>query len=170
MTNTKARHLEIYKAAVKIVEKSGGVEMIDALPKKQRVLKLRDMALAVTGATSCTRETARRNIAKAMSQARFAVMQDQRAKALDNWGGPRTPGPGKKLGPPQLSKNQKRERLSTRLAPGSKELAQAIAKVLGLPGWGHAVDVALVLMVEGDQELKVKLGEMGFSDDRSRDN
>jgi hypothetical protein len=89
-------------------------------------------------------------------------MQDQRAKALDNWGGPRTPGPGKKLGPPKMSKNQKRERVSTRLAPGFKELAQAITEIKGLPGWGHVVDEALVRMVEADPSLRDGLVDMGI--------
>jgi hypothetical protein len=57
---------------------------------------------------------------------------------------------------------KKRQRVSTQLAPGSKELAQAIAEVLELPGWGHVIDQALVRMVEGDRELKVRLAEMGI--------
>jgi hypothetical protein len=72
----------------------------------------------------------------------------------------------------------RRVSVSTRLAPGSKELAQAIAEVLDLPGWGHAVDLALfrmaevlegpgyrrsvdisqARMVKGGQELKAKKG------------
>lgn len=52
--------------------------------------------------------------------------------------------------------------VTTRLAPGIKELAQAIAETKGLPGWGHAIEMALVRMVEGDRDLKIKLAEMGI--------
>jgi hypothetical protein len=86
-------------------------------------------------------------------------MKDQKQ---GKWGGSRTPGPGKSLGPPHLPEGQKRLPVSTKLAPGSKELAQAIAKILELPGWGHTVDMALVRMVEGDRELKMKLAEVGI--------
>jgi hypothetical protein len=48
------------------------------------------------------------------------------------------------------------------LASGSKELAQAIAEVLELDGWGRVVDEALVRMVEGDPELRAKLAKMGI--------
>lgn len=65
-------------------------------------------------------------------------------------------------GRPKVPEDQKRQRVSTKLAPGSKELAQAIAEVLKLPGWGYAIDLALVKMIEGDRELKVKLAEEGI--------
>lgn len=50
-------------------------------------------------------------------------------------GGPR-PGAGRHLLPP----DQKRQKHSCILAPGIKELAQAIAKEQGLDGWGHLLD------------------------------
>jgi hypothetical protein len=81
---------------------------------------------------------------------------------MRNQGGPRKPGPGKRLGPAPLPPEQKRQPVSTRLAPGSKELAQAIAEVLELDGWGRAVDEALVRMVENDPELRAKLAKMGI--------
>lgn len=56
-------------------------------------------------------------------------------------GGPRKPGPGKKIGRPPLE--VKREKHSPTLAPGIKQLAKAIAKERGYPGWGYAVDEAI---------------------------
>ena len=77
------------------------------------------------------------------------------------WGGKRE---SDNLGRPPLPEDQKRQRVSTRLAPGSKELAQAIAKILALPGWGHAIDLALEQMVESDPGLRVRLAEMGIKE------
>lgn len=37
----------------------------------------------------------------------------------------------------------KREKHSPTLAPGTKQIAQAIAKNRGYPGWGYAVDEAI---------------------------
>lgn len=51
-------------------------------------------------------------------------------------GGLRNP-PG---GRPPLPKDQKRQKHSPTLAPGIKELAQAIAKGQGLPSWGYVLD------------------------------
>lgn len=56
-----------------------------------------------------------------------------------NRGGLRNP-PG---GRPALSPEEKREKHSPTLAPGTKELAQAIAKKCGYPGWGYAIDEAI---------------------------
>ncbi len=147
MTNTKARHREILAAAIRVLEIFGGVETIDALPQEERTPQLRKMADTVVGLTNCTKSPARNNVAKALRQARFGIMQDK-------WGGLRV---SEKQGRPPLPKGQKRQSISTMLAPGSKELAQAIATVLELPGWGHTLDMALIRMVEGDQELKSKL-------------
>ena len=36
----------------------------------------------------------------------------------------------------------KREKHSPTLAPGTKELLQQVAKKLGYPGWGYAIDEA----------------------------
>jgi hypothetical protein len=71
----------------------------------------------------------------------------------NQWGGKRSDQKGR----PPLPKHKKRVRVATLLAPGSRELAQAIAKELGLPGWGYAVDLALVKMIENDQTLKDSL-------------
>jgi hypothetical protein len=151
-TNTKRRHKEILAAAVKALEDAGGVEIIDALPQEERTPQLRKMADSVIGLANCTRTPARSNVAKALHQARYALMQAE----PDMWGGTRP-----NAGPPRLPEDQKRQPVSTKLAPGSKELAQAIAEVLELPGWGHSVDQALVLMVEGNPELRRKLADMG---------
>lgn len=52
-------------------------------------------------------------------------------------GGLRNPPGGR---PPKAIK---REKHSPTLAPGTKNLAQAIAKERGYPGWGYAVDEAI---------------------------
>lgn len=148
--NTKFRHQEIYATAVKILEMSGGVEAIDSLEQSDRVIVLRRMASGVADMTNCHIDTAKRNVAKTLRRARYGIMQDR-------WG-----GPGRNQGRLPMPDNQKRQPVSTRLAPGSKELAQAIAEALELSGWGHTLDLALVRMVEGDRELKVKLVEMGI--------
>ncbi|MHC4489892.1 MAG: hypothetical protein ACYSW7_12095 [Planctomycetota bacterium] len=156
MTNTKARHQEIYTAATKALENAGGVREIDNLSQDKRKAVLFSMATSVIATANTTRDTARRNIAKAMHCARFAIMQQADP---DRWGGPRV---SDKLGRPPMSENQKRQSVSTRLAPGSKELARGIAEVKELPGWGHSVDLALVRWVEEDSSLKVRLAEMGI--------
>jgi hypothetical protein len=77
----------------------------------------------------------------------------------DNWGGPRK----NQTGRPQLPEEETRPKVSTRFAPGSKELAQAIAEIYGLPGWGHAVEKALARMVQTDPGLQTRLAEMGIA-------
>jgi hypothetical protein len=149
--NTKERHKEILNVAAKAIEAAGGVVGIDAMPKGERIAALRELAAGIVEETGCTIETARRNVAQAMRRARYGVMQDR-------WGGPRP----NQTGRPPMDPAERRVRISTRLAPGSKELAQAIAEVLELPAWGHAVDRALVRWVEGDRELKIKLAHMGI--------
>ena len=54
-------------------------------------------------------------------------------------GGLRNPAGGRPVLPP----DQKREKHSPTLAPGTKQLAQAIAKERGYAGWGYAVDEAI---------------------------
>lgn len=159
MKNTKLRHQEIYAAAAKALDSHGGVERIDSLDRDERRPILRQLAIRVKEQTGCTRDTARRNVAKAMRRARFAVMQKKEPLIKDNWGGAR---PNTGTGPHPLLPGTTREKVSTRLAPGSKELAQAIAEILELPGWGHALEVALVRLVEGDWVLRRKLAEMGI--------
>ena len=58
-------------------------------------------------------------------------------------GGPR-PGAGR----PPLPAGQKREKHSPTLAPGIRELAEAIAKDQGWPTWGHALDEGVKLLAE----------------------
>jgi hypothetical protein len=153
--NTKERHEKIYNAAVKAVEREGGVEAIDSLAQNERLITLQNMYLSVVLETSCVKATARRNVAKAMRRARYGVMKQ---RETDNWGGPRP----NQTGRPQLPEEETRPKVSTRLAPGSKELAQAIAEIYGLPGWGHAVEKALVCMVQTEPGLKTRLAEMGI--------
>jgi hypothetical protein len=66
-------------------------------------------------------------------------------------------------GRPPLPEDQKRQKVSTRLGPGYKELAQAIAEIEGLPGWGHVIEQALVLMVKDEPELETKLAKKGIT-------
>lgn len=56
---------------------------------------------------------------------------------LEQRGGLRNPKGGR---PP---KENPREKHSPTLAPGTKELAQAIAKERGYAGWGYAIDEAI---------------------------
>lgn len=154
MTNTKERHKEILAAAVRVLEIFGGVETIDGFPQAERARLLQKMADNVVSLTGCTRSPARSNVAKAMRRARFAIMQQADP---DRWGGGR-----QDAGRPPLPEDQKRQQVSTRLAPGSKELAQAIAEVFELPGWGRSVDQALVKWVEEDRELRSRLADMGI--------
>ncbi len=87
MTNTKARHLEIYNASVKVLTEAGGVEAIDALPQPERVPNLRRMAKKVVDLTDCHIDSAKRNVAKALRRARYGIMKEA-------WGGSR-PGSGR---------------------------------------------------------------------------
>lgn len=80
--NTKARHQEIYTAAVAELDKAGGVEAIDGQPQSERQATLRQMYKAVETETNCHYDTAKRNVAKAMRRARHGVMQTE-------WGGKR---------------------------------------------------------------------------------
>ena len=62
-------------------------------------------------------------------------------------GGLRNPPGGR---PP---KETKREKHSPTLAPGTKQIYQAIAQEQGWPGWGYAVDEAAPLLMA---KLKLK--------------
>ncbi len=77
MTNTKERHLEILAAADETIKSVGGIGLIDALVDDERLPLLRAMANDISGKTNCTRDTARRNVAKAMRRARFGIMKEQ---------------------------------------------------------------------------------------------
>lgn len=149
--NTKKRHIEIYAAAENALRKAGGVERIDALDQSERRPIMRQMARRVEEQTNCIIDTARRNVAKAMRRARWGIMQQ------DNWG-----GAGRGAGRPPKPEDQKRQPVSTRLAPGKKELAIAVAEIWDLPGWAHSFEMALDKMIQGDRELKVRLAKMGI--------
>lgn len=88
MSNTKARHQEIYNASVESLDKAGGVEAIDELSQDERIPKLRQMAKDVVNRTDCHIDSAKRNIAKAMRRARFGIMKEK-------WGGHRNPPGGR---------------------------------------------------------------------------
>jgi hypothetical protein len=66
-----------------------------------------------------------------------------------NRGGLRNP-PG---GRPPLPKDQKRQKVSPTLAPGIKELAQEIAKMHDLAGWGYLLDQ---LVIQEAKRLQIK--------------
>lgn len=100
MTNTKARHEEILSVAVEVLDAAGGVEAIDALSQDKRTPKLRKLAKMVVKETACHVSSAKKNIAKAMSRARYGIMQEQ-------WGGKRTPVGGR----PKLAKKEDKEKL-----------------------------------------------------------
>jgi hypothetical protein len=98
-----------------------------------------------------------------MPDERLIILLINRGEIMTNtkrhdWGGRRP----NQTGRPPLPEEEKRQKVSTRLGPGYKELAQAIAEVEGLPGWGHAIEQALIQRVEGDLRLRVKLAEMGI--------
>jgi hypothetical protein len=152
--STKKRHQEIMNIARQVLKEAGGIEAHLALPAHQQGPKFLEMARHVAELTQCVNQTSRNNMAKVMRQARGELMKD-------NWGGKRTPGQGKTLGPAPLPAQEKRVAVSTRLAPGSKELAQAIAEVLELPGWGHAMELGLMALVK-DKEIRGKLADMGI--------
>jgi len=83
-------------------------------------------------------------------------------KKKDNRGGAKIPGPGKTQGRPPMPPEEKKVRVSTMLAPGSKERAVAVQRILGLSSWSRTLETALFLMIESSPELKAKLEEMGL--------
>lgn len=86
-TNTKARHEEIYTAAVSALETVGGVIAVDQLDQLERLPVLRKLYKTVANSTNCHIDTAKKNVAKAMRRARYGEMQKR-------WGGER-PGAGR---------------------------------------------------------------------------
>lgn len=87
MSNTKARHEEIYTAAVSALETAGGVVAVDQLDQLERLPVLRKLYKQVADSTNCHIDTAKKNVAKAMRRARYGEMQKR-------WGGER-PGAGR---------------------------------------------------------------------------
>jgi hypothetical protein len=72
VNNTKARSELIFNTAVSALEAAGGCEVIDRLPIGQaRTLAYEALYRQVIEATSCHRETAKRNVAKALRRARY---------------------------------------------------------------------------------------------------
>jgi hypothetical protein len=146
--NTKERHNEIVATATELIKAAGGIEAIDNLTKDEHKVAFNQIVDAVIDQTGCaSRQIARRNVAKAMRKGRDYLVR------MRSQGGARIPGPGKTLGPDPLPEDQKRQRVSTTLAPGYVEKAKAIAEIKGLKGWGRAVEMALDLMIEEDPEL-----------------
>jgi hypothetical protein len=155
--NTKERHNEIVATATELIKAAGGIEAIDNLTKDEHKVAFNQIVDAVIDQTGCaSRQIARRNVAKAMRKGRdyLVRMRSQGGARIPGpEGGARIPGPGKTLGPDPLPEDQKRQRVSTTLAPGYVEKAKAIAEIKGLKGWGRAVEMALDLMIEEDPEL-----------------
>ena len=52
------------------------------------------------------------------------------------------------MGRPQINPEEKRVKQNIYFDPKTKLLANAIARKLGLPAWGYAVDRAIELMAE----------------------
>lgn len=96
--NTKARHQEIYTAAVSALETVGGVIAIDQLEQLERLAILRKLYKTVVDSTNCHIDTAKKNVAKAMRRARYGEMQK-------HWGGER-PGAGYPKGKPRKKETQ----------------------------------------------------------------
>lgn len=70
-TNTKARSEQIFNTAVSVLETAGGPVSIDQLSLEDRWPILDEMYKSVVAQTGCHRETAKRNIAKALRRARY---------------------------------------------------------------------------------------------------
>jgi len=75
MNNTKARSEFIFNTAASLLEAAGGCEWFDRLPAgPERYQALESLYAAVVAQTGCVRETARRNVAKALRRARYGEM------------------------------------------------------------------------------------------------
>lgn len=85
--NNKARHEEIYTAAVSALETAGGVVAVDQLQDIERLVIIRKLYKTVADSTNCHIDTAKKNVAKAMRRARYGEMKKR-------WGGER-PGAGR---------------------------------------------------------------------------
>jgi len=72
--NTKSRSDEIFTTAASILEAAGGHTKIDTLSLEERWTELDKMYRQLMEATGCVRETAKRNIAKALRRARYGTM------------------------------------------------------------------------------------------------
>lgn len=91
--NTKQRSQEIYAVAAAAVQAAGGPAKIDRMLPDDRIATLHRLYDDVALAASCHRDTAKRNIAKALRKGRYAEM-------VANWGGPRE-GSGYPKGKPR---------------------------------------------------------------------
>lgn len=80
--NTKARSQEIYAAAAAAVQAAGGPGKIDRMPPDEKITTLHKLYDDVAETANCHRDTAKRNVAKALRKGRYAEM-------VSNWGGPR---------------------------------------------------------------------------------
>jgi len=69
--NTKTRSEQIFQAALIVLENAGGFSQVDDLPQPERYIILQNMYQEVVSVTGCVRETARRNVAKALRRARY---------------------------------------------------------------------------------------------------
>lgn len=83
MSNTKARHEEIYTSTLEVIEEAGGIETIDALSQEARLPQLRKMYRQIIEMTDCHINTAKRNLTTALRQSRHTETE---VKAT--WGGP----------------------------------------------------------------------------------
>src|SRR3989304_2889936 len=73
--NTKARSEFIFNTAASFLEGAGWCVWFDALPAgPERYQALESIYAAVIQATGCVRDTAKRNVAKALRRARYGEM------------------------------------------------------------------------------------------------
>ena len=73
-TNTKERSEQIFNTAASVLEAAGGPAKVDPLSLEDRWPILNEMYHSVMDQTGCHRETAKRNIAKALRRARYGEM------------------------------------------------------------------------------------------------
>lgn len=74
-SNTKVRSEFIFNTAASVLEAAGRCTAIDELSLEERWPILDEMYKSVMSQTGCVRETAKRNIAKALRRSRYGEMQ-----------------------------------------------------------------------------------------------
>lgn len=92
--NTKARSEQIFNTATSVLEAAGGCTTFDQLSLEDRWPVLDGMYKSVIELTGCHRETAKRNIAKALRRARYGeIVKRGGARPGPHPGRPKNPTP-----------------------------------------------------------------------------
>lgn len=86
---TKARSEEVQSTARQLLDRQGGVMVVDKLPAEARKPTLVAMARQLQVAESITYQTARNHVAKAMRRARGEVVRDRRGGQREGAGAPK---------------------------------------------------------------------------------